>query len=198
MSGIILYVTAPDIEVVRSWLNDEPEIAWIILESRVGDRCRWKAVAELPELDVESYALWHKLAGPLNVPSGDPAVPDARVVDPFAGWVQRGLDPRTTTPWFGANLPGPFTVTLRERGRQDPNALARSGFHWVGDYFRPIGKAAHPAARAWWSRARRFVKAHAAAIPWPYPQGSGKRVAFAFPDAHRQILAGRPVEANPA
>ncbi len=197
MAEIILYVTAPDVELIRSWLNEEREVAWIILESRVGDRCRWKAVDELSRVEAECYALWHKLAGPLNVPSGDPTVPDAHVVDPFAGWIQRGVDPRTTTPFFGGNLPGPFTVTLRDKGRQDFNSLARSGFHWLGDYFRPIGKPAHPAAKAWWNRLRRFVKSRAASIPWPYPRSSGKRVAFAFPEAHRQILEGRLLETNP-
>lgn len=196
MAEIILYVTAPDIDVIRSWLNAEPEIAWIILESRAGDRCRWKAVDELSVLDVDCYVLWHTRAGPLSIPSGDPTIPNARVVDPYAGWIQRGLDPRTITPWF-ADLPGPFTVTLRENGREHSESIARSGFSWLGDYFRLIGKPAHPAAKAWWHRLRRFVKSRAAAIPWPYPTGSGKRLAFAFPEAHRQILAGRPVETNP-
>src|SRR5260370_10644776 len=126
MAAIILYVTAPDIDSIRSWLNAEADIAWIVLESRVGDRCRWKAVDHLDILEEQSYVLWHKHSGPLNVPSGDPNVPYARVRDPFSGWVQRNVDTSTTTPWFGGNLPGPFTVTLREDGRLDPAALGRS------------------------------------------------------------------------
>ena len=123
---------------------------------------------------------------------------DAIILDPTKGWTQRFPRPDATTPWFGANLPGPYTLRFRERGRDSPGSLARSELSWIGDYFRPIGRAAHPAAKRGWSSAQRFITTHATAIPWPYPNELGRQRAFAVPDAHGQILGGRPVYANPS
>jgi hypothetical protein len=193
---MILYMTAKDAEILRLWINDERSVAWIVEVARDGDKRTWRAVDRIDVLATVDYCLWHRDSGPLNVPTGEADIPDAIILDPMKGWTQTAVDQQATTPWFGANLPGPYVLQVRERGKESPGSLARSEFGWLGDYFRPIGKEAHPAAKRWWTRAQRFIKQQATAIPWPYPTGVRRR-AYAFPDAHTQIRDGRPLDVNP-
>lgn len=167
------------------------------MDSRSGCEYNWKAVEKIPALLEQEYSLWHPSSGPLNVPSGSVSVPDVLVEDPFNGWNQVLGSEAYTSPWFGANLPGPFHLRFKEAGREAPNAIARSGFSWPANYFAPIGKPADPKAMQWWRRLDRFIKAHSIPIPWPYPNGIGKRKAYALPDAYRRILDGCPLDANP-
>lgn len=197
MPEIIVYITQRDADALRDWLNAEPAIAWIVVESRSGCDVQWKAVHTIPTIASQDYCLWHTESGPLNIPSGSLETPDAHVLDPFVGWRQRLTDPHATVPWFGANLPGPYVFRFREKGCEAPDAIGRSGFLWSGDRFKAIGKVASPAARTWWTRLARHIRSNAAAVPWPYPKGIGRRIAYAFPDAHQHIRDGRPVDVNP-
>ncbi len=196
-SSVILYMTSNDAEILRQWINDEPSVAWIVEVARDGDRRTWKAVDRIEQLRAVDYCLWHR-DSPLTVPSGELGIADAVILDPSQGWTQSVPEVDATTPWFGGNVPGPYTLAFRERGSESPGSLARSELSWLGDYFKPIGKPAPPAAKRWWSRAQRFIKQHATAVPWPYPGGTGRHRAYAFPDAHAQMLAGRSVDANPS
>jgi hypothetical protein len=197
MPNIILYVTRADADEIRKWLNAERCIAWIVKREQHGHEYTWQAVDAIDEVLPQEYCLWHKQSGPLNIPSGSLAVPDERVRDPYAGWMQRLDTLDATRPWFGSNLPGPYHFTFRERSRRSPEALGRSEFSWLGDRYRNIGKAASAEASNWWRRLARFVRSSSKTIPLPYPEGIGRHVAFAFPEAHEQILCGVPVDENP-
>lgn len=194
---IITYMTQADADVIRTWLNSEESIAWIILDHRRGRKYTWRAVDELDEIRAQSYAFWHKSSGYLTVPSGKPGIPDVRVLKPFSGWDQYLEGEEETEPWFGGNLPGPYSLSFRDTGRDDPNAIGRSGFHWAGDHFRLIGNPAPAEAKRWWQRLSRFVKANSTAVPWPYPDGIGRSRAYAFPDAYEKMQQGCPVDINP-
>lgn len=197
MAEIILYLTSCDSDVMRTWLNREPHIAWIVKAGQSGNEYRWRAVDSIEALQAGQYSLWHKAAGPLNIPSGAREVPDALVEDPYAGWTQLLDNDKAQQPWFGAGLPGPYSFTFKPEGRHTPGAIGRSGFHWLGDRYRAIGKPAAPAAKQWWNRLARFIGVQATGIPWPSPESSGRQKAYAFPDAWTEILQGRPYDVNP-
>lgn len=197
MPEMILYITRSDSGVLLDWLNDEEPIAWIIKSGQSGLDYRWRAVDRLEALAPGEYCLWHKATGPLNIPSGDPEVADALVGDPYSGWSQRLDSADAETPWFGSNLPGPYAFRFRPSGRAATDSIGRSGFSWLADRYRPIGLPAVPAARSWWRRLGRFVKARAKPIPWPSSEHPLRSHAFAFPDAFDEIRRGRRFEVNP-
>jgi hypothetical protein len=197
VANILAYITKRDAEIIRQWLNLEPCIVWIVKREQTDHEYTWQALDVLPEIQPQAYSLWHRQSGELNIPSGSVDVPDKIVADPYAGWTQRLDTLDATTPWFGRNLPGPYHFRFAEMGKEAPGSIARSDFSWLGDYFRPIGQGASVETRAWWRRLGRFVRKNSTAIPWPFPQGVGRSVAFAFPDAYSEIRRGRRVDANP-
>ena len=196
MAEIVVYITQRDADEIRNWINSESCIAWIVKERESKAEYHWKARETLDTIGPQDYCLWHKESGSLNVPSGRVDIPDVIVEDPFEGWTQHLDEAGATVPWFGDNLPGPYLFRFREDGREAPRSLARSGFFWPGDYFRPVGKPASLESKRWWTRLGRYVRAHSTGIPWP-PDGNGRRLAYAFPDAFAQILAGRRIDVNP-
>ena len=161
-----------------------------------GDTYAWKAVDQLESIEPKEFCIWHTGSGRLTVPSRRRGVPDKEIVDPYSGWTQR-YEEFLERPWFGGNLPGPYSFMFKEAGTEESGSLGLSGFNWIGDHFRAVGCPADPLAKKWWQRLKRFVRANATAIPWPYPDGHGRLRAYAFPDAHEQILAGRPLDVNP-
>ena len=76
--------------------------------------------------------------------------------DPYAGWTQRLDREDATTPWFGANSPGPYAFQICAEWPRAPGVDRPSGFSWLGDYFRPVGCSAHPEAKRWWLRLRQI------------------------------------------
>ena len=196
MPELIVYATASDAELLRAWLNAERGIAWIVKSDEHEHLYTWRAQLAIDRLQEQEYAIWHMASGPLNIPSGSLDVPDATVPDPFAGWSQRLDHAGATRPWFGANLPGPYTFRFSEKGREAPNSVGRSGFYWALDRFKTIGNPAHPEAKRWWFRLKRFLAKHAVMTPWPGPEPSRQK-AFVFPDALAKWRAGRPRDVNP-
>jgi hypothetical protein len=197
VSEIILYITAKDVEVLRDWLNREPCIAWIVKTGQSRFEYRWCATDVLESIHPGEYQLWHKETGPLNIPSGSPEVIDLVVSDPYAGWTQLLDREDATTPWFGGNVPGPYLFRFAPNGQEAPNSIGRSGFNWLGDYFRPVGSPAPKEAKLWWQRLGRFVRSRSTGIPWPSPESGGRLLGYAFPDAYSEIMQGRPYDANP-
>lgn len=196
MPEIIIYATALDADVLRKWINSDPAVAWIVKISEHDRVYTWRAQSTIDTLFEQDYAIWHVASGRLNIPSGSLGVPDAPIPDPFAGWSQQIDRSGATSPWFGANLPGPYNFSFREAGRESTNSLGRSGFNWALDRFKAIGKPAHPDARRWWFRLKRFIATNATLTAWPSPS-AGSHKAFVFPDAFAQIRAGRQRDVNP-
>jgi hypothetical protein len=194
---IIVYATAVDAELIREWINAEESVAWIVKAAQSGRTYTWKAVDRLDSIHSQEYRIWHKTADKLNIPSGRPGVLDADVSNPEVGWSQTLEDDKATAPWFGDNLPGPYIFRFNQHGKSAPNALGRSGFSWAADHFRPIGRPAHPAAKKWWLRLKRFIQDNSNAQGWPQGKPDGRTRSHVFKDALAQIRSGRPIDANP-
>lgn len=196
MAEIILYLTKADAKTIVDWINAEPEIAWIVKEFQNGKTYRWRAVKELHAVEPKEYRLWKIGSGQLRIPSGDPEIKDAIVRDPFSGWEQTLESETADVPWFGAPAPETFGFTFLEQGIESEGSIGRSGFTWIGNYFRIVGYEAPDDCIKWWNRLRRFIKKNSTGIPWAEKLGSGKVGAYAFPEAYSQLLEGRPKDIN--
>lgn len=198
MGEFIIYATKKDADAIRMWINDEPDIAWIVKVAEHDEAYHWKAVSSIDVLQEQIYALWHIRSGSLNIPSGDQNISDAIVTDPFAGWLQPMHEKGASSPWFGDNLPGPYTFRFAESGREAPGSLGRSGFFWAEDRYKPIGKSAHPDAKIWWKKLRRFLDKSAVQVPWASATNRKRTaMAYVFPEAQLQIDLGRHRDVNP-
>lgn len=183
MSEIFIFATLTDAEIIRSWINADPDIAWLVKAGQDGCNYKWQAVSELPVLHEQRYALWHTKSGPLNIPSGSPNVPDAHIANPFQGWSQILEDSSAQAPWFGGNLPGPYSLNFRPSGHENDWPIGMSQFYWAADHFKLIGKGAHPEATRWWAKLRRFISKSSIQIPLAGLSPTHRLSAYAFPDA---------------
>ena len=195
MSGVIFYATHIDGQLLLDWINAEPDVAWIVKVKEADRQYTWRAQHQVETLAEQSYQLWHTGSGPLTIPSGSRNRPDAIIANPFSGWEQTLTVDGASTAWFGGNLPGPYSLRFVVSGREHPNSLARSDFSWLANRYSPVGKRAHPEAIRWWNRLKRFVGSQARAVGWPTESSRSK--AYVFPDAWRQIEAGRLRDVNP-
>ena len=169
-ANTIFYATAVDAELIRRFINDEPEVVWIIKVAEQGQTPTWLAVDRLDAISEQQYLLWHQGSGPLNLASA-------------------------AAPWAGRN-PAPFFLNMYHTGRERPASIARSEFAWAGDHFRSVGLAAAPAAKRWWHQLTRFIKRHASAQLWP-PNTASRHKVYVFPDAQAQVATGRSLDVNP-
>lgn len=197
MAEIILYLTTSDAKEIINWVNSESDIAWIVKDSQIGNTYRWKAVNEIHNVESKSYCLWYIGAGPLRVPSGSNDIKDALVLNPFVGWEQTLTTEIAEVPWFGAASPETFSFTFREFGRKNKDAIGRSGFNWIGNYFSIIDIPAPPECKKWWEKLKRHIKKNSVGIPWPGELGSGKVGAYAFPEAYKKLTDGCERDTNP-
>jgi hypothetical protein len=196
MAELNIYATSLDVELLRTWINEDPGVAWIVKANEENGIYTWQAKTKISVLAEQDYAIWHIRSGPLNIPSGSKDKADILVPDPFSGWQQARGHSGATRPWFGANLPGPYNFRFREAGKEAPTSIGRSGFSWALDRFKSIGKPAPPDAIRWWLRLKRHVTANATEIRWPDPKNSRSK-AFVFADALKQAEAGRHRDINP-
>ena len=159
MPWLPIYAGEADLQELLSWLNADEEIAFIISD---GPK-RWKAVSSLGAIGSGRNCIWHVPSGPLPL-LGDGKIKDSHVPDPWNGWeeVRTGADPNK--PYFGPGHPGIVWLDARPRGVGKRGAVGLSGFEWIGDRYRVIGKAAPEATKKWW-QLRRFVKKVAVRIP---------------------------------
>ena len=134
MSWLLIHATSRDADLLRAWINASPNVAWIVKADQIGSTYTWRAMSQIDVFAEQEYAIWHTLAGPLNIPSGASDIPDTLVADPFQAWTQTLDHPNATAPWFGGNLPGPFTFQFRESGKEAPDSLGvpSSTGHLIG------------------------------------------------------------------
>jgi hypothetical protein len=147
MAELIVYASWADVEEIRRFVNEDPEVAWIVKADQSGCNYKWRACLQVESIAEQDYAIWHMRSGPLNIPSGSPNKRDKVVTDPFRGWNQVLDGESHTAPWFGGNLPGPYSFRFRESGGEKAGALGRSGFNWLLDRYKSIGMPAHPEAK---------------------------------------------------
>jgi hypothetical protein len=196
MGNYMIYATKRDADVIRRWINNEAEVAWIIKTSEQDGSCSWRAINEIDVLEEQTYALWHTRSGSLNIWSGKPGIPDEVVADPFDGWTSKVEDSGATRPWFGGNLPGPYHFSFSDAGREAPGSLGRSDFTWDEDRYKAIGKPADPEAKRWWNKLIRFIKKSSTPIEWTVLNKGKSPIAYIFPDAELQIEQGRHRDIN--
>jgi hypothetical protein len=199
MSSLLVYATRLDAELIRTWINESSEVAWLVKTQDHDCRYEWKAFLEIESLQQQAYAIWHLDSGPLNIPSGVVGAADTIIDDPFQGWSQILTHPGATRPWFGGNLPGPYSFTFAEDGCEASGNLARSEFSWLADRYKSIGKPAHPSAKKWWQKLRLFIEHSTIAVPWVESLNNRKSIpmVYLFPDAAQQLYGGRGRDINP-
>lgn len=194
-ANIIFYATAQDADLLRRYINDDPEAYWITKLAENGSTYTWRAVGHLSELPEQRHAIWRPESGPLTVPSGSRTQADALVADPFSGWTQVIATAGLTCPWFGGNY-SPVFLDLHHSGCEALGSIARSEFTWAADHFRLVGLPSSPGAKRWWRRLTRFIADNSLAESWP-PGTSSRRKAYVFPEAHAKVLSGRTLDVNP-
>jgi hypothetical protein len=182
MPELKIYATEMDFDTIQEWLNNEPQIAYIVSNGHK----RWIAKAKLEAWQGRIVPLWHIPSGPLPLrPAGNEAY--GWITDPWSGWTERltGADP--TEPYFGAGHPGIFRLHVCPCWQ---GKIGVSGFEWIGNRYRMLGHGAHPSTEKWWQRLRRWVKKVAVRVPLG---GSGSDVplaAWTFPDAYSRMQQG--------
>src|SRR3990172_9120281 len=105
MPSIPMYIDETDLEIIRRWLNDNEELAYIIPNGRGN----WIAKEKVDRLsDKTRYALWNIPAGDLPLIQEDgSSIP---IIDPWKGW-HRDMS-TGTTPFFGASCPQVIVLTV--------------------------------------------------------------------------------------
>ena len=195
VSEIIFYATSKDIEIIQQWINSETQIAWIVKESEFEKKYTWRAVNEINKLkDGGTYSIWHVNSNALVIPSESTDTTDVVVTDPFKSWSQTLKYENATDPWFGKITPTLFFLTFSEKGHELPNSIGRSGFGWLADRYKSLGRPAHPEAKLWWKKLQRFITKNSVSVPWG---ASGQYRAYIFPDAFIQHEKGRHLDINP-
>ena len=215
MQWLPLYADESDLAFIHSWLNSQEEIAFIVSD---GDK-RWKAVKTISELRGPRHCLWHIPSGPLPLPSAPPSYftdqsnawhpfgydePDGVVEDPWAGWqeLRTGADP--TQPYFGTGHPGVYWLNVHPDSCEGHEGIGLSGFEWIGNYYRCIGRPAPECAEKWWNTLKRWIRKQATKVPRggpgreeEYMQHTANKQVWAFPSALDRIRRGCPHDVNP-
>ncbi len=182
-----MYLLGKDVDEVVGHLDDDEEIAWLVSI----DDLHWRAHSTHPPLVTTRFALWHVPSGPIEMQDDRGRVIEVR--DPWDGWsaLPNPHDPRI--PNIG-NHPGFITIDL---DIFDPTVIGRSGFGWIGNYFRPIGDKAGPETVQWWKRLRRWVAKRAVRVPPTGPLDGPKPSVWAFPEALAAMRSGANRAINP-
>lgn len=195
MRSIQMYLDTDDLPLLQDYLNAESEIS-IISPSRSPRNPTVKPV--ILEANAQ-YTIWHL---PSGVVPNDCVDADGNIVgDPcfngHLGAIRLRLQAR----------PGKYqTFAPRSSGvgfdlvtLDDPSAIGRSDFEWVGNRYSVIGKPAHPATLRWWKRLSRWVAENSKKIASYGALDNPDCVldAWAFPAAYSAMLAGRPRSVNP-
>jgi hypothetical protein len=193
MPWLPLYQDAVDTRDLLASFNDDRDVAFVVSDGRG----KWIARRKLASAPDARYCIWHLPSGPLPLFRGA-QVPTGAVEDPWSGWMESraGADP--TLPYFGAGHPGVIWWNVRTESVESTGGIGLSSLEWIGNHYRVIGVAAHPATETWWKGLRKLVKQKGARrIPREGPvDGVGAEI-WALPGALSRIEAGAPRDANP-
>lgn len=190
MAYIQFYADEKDFRAIHKYLNEHPDIAFIVPDGRG----RWRTVREVPRLtgtcvgwDGTPIFLWHIPSGPLPLlhpPDGQKETP---IRDPWSGWKE--LYPvGDGNPYFGSP-PGIITLNRRLRAWEVKGGMGMSSFGWDG-------RGARKATEAFWKHLRGWVKEHATLIPRKGRVDGKPREILAFPSALAQFKSGRGRDYN--
>ena len=187
-----MYATENDLKGILDFLNVDDDIAFI-----VGNGAKSWIARETAEFSDHSwYCLWHIPSGPLPLEKEygtDPGV----IEDPWSGWTEIRTGGRPDRPYFG-DPTGVIWLSAHVESRQNEGALAMSGFSWIGNYWRPLGRSAKPVTEKYWNQLRRHLKKQAQRIPRSGAVDGPKPEIWAMKEALHQIQGGRPRDLNPS
>jgi hypothetical protein len=196
MEWLPMYLDAADLAVLKSDLDEDQEIAWLVGQGT----SRWKAVSRIHELSDGDRLLWHVPSGPLPLLPASIGGETEPILDPWAGWTERRPGANRSTPYFGPGHPGVIKLNIQLHPRPNrvdpPGAIGMSGFQWIANYYRSSGKPAAATTQKWWSRLRASVKRQARLIPRGGPIDGPHAEIWAFPSALAAIASGRPRASN--
>lgn len=147
-----IYADDQDHRSLLLLLNADPDIAFV-----TGDGPgRWIARRTLEEVGDGEYCVWHIPGGPLPLVGADGEL-CGTIEDPWSGWQEQRSGGEPFKPWF-LDSPGQIWWTVRTRCPKDSTRIGISGFSWIGNYWRPVGRSADPQTERWWSRFRNAIK----------------------------------------
>ncbi len=192
-----MYIDETDLEIIRRWLNDNEELAYIIPNGRGN----WIAKEKVDRLlDKKRYALWHILGGDLPLMQEDgSSIP---IMDPWKGW-HHDMSTDETTPYFGPGSPQVIMlgVNIKDYDLDDNkkrfDALGMSFFEWIGDHYKIIGRPASKVTQLLWKKIQHFVGKNSIKIPRTDDVKSKPEI-YAFPGAMQLIKNGMPRLKNPS
>lgn len=192
-----MYLTKDDIEILNDWLNQEPEIAFLISN---GNK-KWIAKNQhsiLEEIESQNsdysyvnYKLWHISSG--SLPLLDPFDTEKKVVNPFEGWIEVNTGADTKVPYFGAGHPGVISLEIKVFNSDE---IPMSSFGWIGNHYKIIGNGSEKSTEKFWLKLRKEIKKMGTQIP-RCNHLSGKNEIYAFPIAYKEIKDGRECALNP-
>jgi hypothetical protein len=194
MPWIPIYADDADFEILRRWINDSPELAYIVQD---GPK-RWRAVAALERLEKSRICLWHVPSGPLPLLHAHPSERVDVIEDPWSGWHE--LCPEGNggrNPFFGAGHPGIFWLNHYPTPSKNPPILGMSSFEWIGNRYRIIGQPANPSTEKCWKQLRNWIAKQSIKLPRSGPPGAGAEI-FALPSALAKIETGMDRDSNPS
>jgi hypothetical protein len=188
-----MYIFDADVETLRTMLNDDPEVAFIVAD----DAGRWKAVQSVPVLEKGRHAIWHVPSGPLPLLAAAHGDPDGDIVDPWRGWAERraGADP--SAPYFGPGHPGIFWLNLRIGLKANEDFVGLSSFEWIGHRYEALGRAIEESTDRWWKRLGATIRRLSKKVPRGGPTGPFKPEIYALPGAIRAFEDGTQAADNP-
>jgi hypothetical protein len=193
--SIQMYLDTADLPLLQDYLNAEIEIA-VIARASAG----YALVKPVTLEPNAQYTLWHLPSG--DIP-GDCLDADGNIVaDPWAKWhlgaIHLQLEVRPGK--YQTFVPRSSGVGFDLATFDDPSALGRSDFEWVGNKYSVIGKPAHPATDRWWKRLRRWVGRNSTKVASYGALNNLDSVldVWAFPAAYAALSAGKPRSMNPS
>jgi hypothetical protein len=203
MPWLPMYLTDPDVTLLCKWLNDDPEIAYLVPVDITEHDHRWKATRELAFLPDGTYSLWHVPSGPLPLLGRTEHEPNAVITHPWQGWTERRPGTHPSIPFFGSH-PGIIELVIHRHGisfqgrgttpfvalPRDPTVIGMSCFGWIGNRYRAIGSPAAKATEQWWRRLRRWIMNHTVRVPRSDTGHTPPNEIFAFPAAYAAIQHG--------
>jgi hypothetical protein len=188
MPWLPIYAAEDDFQVLRSRLNEDEDIAFLVSDGPG----KWRAVRSVEVLSPRRHCLWHIPSGPLPLFQKDSNRYPA-ILDPFAGWLEADQGADRSNPYFGAGHVGIVWLNLRPGSTAvatKVRTIGLSSFEWIGNHYRIIGSPAKPETEAWWKQLRKWIKGHATRIPRGGLLNRAQPEIWTMAAAHRLMQEG--------
>ena len=190
MPYISFYADERDFRTLLTFLNDAPDIAFIV-SVRPN---RWRAERRVPRLKGDSIALWHIPSGPLPLLHAPPSQKETRIRNPWRGWKELFQGADSSCPYFGPGHPGVIWLNRRPRSASVRGAVGMSSFEWIGSRYALVGNPVPKPTRNFWNSLRRWVKENSVLIPRKGSLSGSRREIWAFPSALASFKRGKKRE----